>query len=127
MPGPRLATLSTSGLPHFGHSFGGETKADRNSGSHHPPADWIRRATSRSSSSSMRCCAASSRAGPQVFLQRLALAGRRTSQGLEKNPAEEPAGDEHQTKGKQERQRAFEDCHSPSGKNEDRNQEEDQP
>jgi|GEM_PF-6200676 len=34
MPGPRLATRSTSGLPHFGHSLGGETKADRNSGSH---------------------------------------------------------------------------------------------
>jgi hypothetical protein len=126
MPGPRLATLSTSGLPHFGHSFGGETKADRNSGSHHPPADWIRRATSRSSSSSMRCCAASSRAGPQVFLQRLTVVAGPASPGLEKDPAQEP--DEHQqTEGNQNRQRTFEERSSPTGKDEDRNQEEDQP
>jgi len=108
MPGPRLATRSTSRLPHFGHNLGGETKADRNSGSHHPPADWIRRATSNSS-------------------QPLTVVARVTSEGPEKDPAQEPTGDEHQTERKQEHQRTFEDCHSPSGKNEDRNQEEDQP
>ncbi len=107
MPGPRLATRSTSGLPHFGHSLGGETKADRNSGSHHPPADWIRRATSNS-------------------LQRLALIAGPASPGLEKDPAQEP--DEHQqTEGNQDCQRTFEKRRSPTGKDEDRNQEKDQP